>query len=179
MGGLLFVLLNMVRETPFRGYAIPAGLMLLVCVVIGAFGGCANAFVLLLLSKLARRKLRDRTTAWETEVEKRVRVRLPYEKVFEHVGPLLSSIRAKLLTCDEDEGTVVARRGFGGGEKVTMGLRRVGDSETEVLVASAPLTRAPERSVVVSDDFGRNAWNVQRLCDRLAALGEAAGASTS
>jgi gas vesicle protein len=157
---------------------IPFLRLLLLSIVLGLALGFAAAFICALLGKFVRRKIRNKEDAWKTHVEKAVRVALNYEEAFEKTRRLLRSIRAGIVYESKERHTITGRTS---GERLSVRFEELAHDETQAIVRSVP-----KRSTLLADksigtrqpngtdwmfweDSGKNALNVQRLCDGLVA----------
>ncbi len=157
---------------------LPFALRLVVAVITVVVMGFAAAYVLMLHGRFVRRKIRNKEDAWKTHVERRVRVALAYEEAFEKTRRLLRSIRAGIVYENKERHTITGRTWR---ERLSVRFEELAHDETEAMVRSVP-KHSPllaDQSIVTRkpnswewpqwEDSGKNALNVQRLCDGLVA----------
>ena len=120
--------------------------------------------------RMVRWRVRDKEAAWKTHVEHRIQLALSKAQAVEQAVRLLSAIRAKAIDVNAEQGVLTARIGGfwrGTRETIELAFSEGEERSTTATVKSTALSMAS----FLGDDFGRNAWNVQRLCDGLVSAG--------
>jgi hypothetical protein len=172
-------------------HRLPFFLGLALSLAFGVVMGFVVAYVFMLCGKFARRKIRDKEEAWETHVKRYIALPVGLPEAFKLAKRVLAQIGARILHEDKDGCRVSGQTGRRSGEKVCVRLAEEGGECTRATVVSIPgrdlllrneddARRQPRRWKWLfgfDEDWGRNALNVQRICDGLVELAGRKGES--
>jgi hypothetical protein len=165
----------------------PFFLGLTLALVLGVVLGFAVAYVLMLVGKYARREIRDKEEAWETRVKRYITLPIGLPDASELAKRVLAQVGARTLQEDKDGRKVSGQVGGRLGQKVCVRLAGESSEYTEATVLSVPARdllshgeddsrrQRRRRNWLFDEDWGRNALNVQRICDGLVELAASKG----